>query len=114
MDTLDRSPDLSAAQFREPVRQQYKARQRDDRSTDSEKQQPPAVDPVALGPVHDVQAPDEVEEAPGIASSGENRAARRIDVEPRRVWIGEGDLPRRSGNPRGPNAGYPAEAATKF
>ena len=43
-------------------------------SPDAKQEQPPAVDPVALGPVHDVETPDEIEEAPGVAPRREHRA----------------------------------------
>ena len=80
---------------REPVGKQDKARNRDDCPADPEQQQPPAVDPVALRPVHNMQPPDKVEQAPGVAAGSEHRAAGCIDVDAGIILIAVSDLPRR-------------------
>ncbi len=80
---------------REPVGKQDQARNRDDCPADPEQQQPPAVDPVALRPVHNMQPPDKVEQAPSVAAGSEHRAARCIDVDAGIILIAVSDLPRR-------------------
>ena len=90
---------------REPVGQQDEARDRDNCPADAEQQKPPAVDPVALRPVHDVQPPDEIEEPPRVASRGEDRTARCIDIDARVSHVIIGDLPCRKRAPEfGANA----------
>ncbi len=61
-------------QFGKAIGEKNEPRTSDDGPTDAKQKQPPAVDPVALGPVHDVEPPDEIEEAPGVAPRRKNRA----------------------------------------
>ena len=90
---------------REPVGQQDEARDRYNCPADAEQQKPPAVDPVALRPVHDVQPPDEIEEPPRVASRGKDRTARCIDIDARVSHVIIGDLPCRKRAPEfGANA----------
>ena len=86
-------PLCAAADPGHPVGKQHKAREGDDCTADAEQEQPPAVDTVALGPVHDVETPDEIEQAPGIAARRPEGTAGSIDVDARRSLVSIGDLP---------------------
>ena len=85
----------AAAQPRHPVRQQDETRQGYDRAANTEQEQPPTVDAIALGPIHDVEAPNEIELAPCITTRRPEGTAAGIDVEARRSLVGIGDLPGR-------------------
>ena len=51
----------ATAQPRHPVRQQDETRQGYDRAANAKQEEPPTVDAIALGPIHDMEAPDEIE-----------------------------------------------------